>query len=151
VLLLLLSSIFAHANQAPDFKLPGDVQPIALKDYRNKIVYLDFWASWCAPCKQAFPWMSELQQRYRAQGFEVIAINLDSNPQDAREFLALLKPSFSIAYDTDGQIADKYQIKAMPSSFLLNRNGDIAYAHQGFKVRDSAELEARIKALLARP
>ena len=150
VSLLSLGSNLALAVKAPDFTLPGADKEIKLSKYKNKVVYVDFWASWCIPCKQSFPWMSQMQSRYRDQGFEIIAINLDDNRAAANEFLSQLSPEFTIAYDPQGAVAQLYELSVMPTSFLLDRKGELSYVHRGFKGSDRDEMEARIKELVSK-
>ena len=111
---------------------------------KGKVVYVDFWASWCGPCKQSFPFMNELQAKYRAQGFEVLAINLDAKRDEADKFLAEVPAQFTVAFDAKGDSAKRFEIKGMPSSYLIGRDGKVAAAHRGFKEQDRRELESRI-------
>jgi len=147
---LLLTSEPALAAKAPNFQLPGDhlKRPVALKRYRNKVVYVDFWASWCTPCKQSFPWMNEMQERYGSQGFKIIAISLDEDRKDAENFLKKVKANFIIAYDPSGETAEKYKLDVMPTSYIIDRRGKIAHIHKGFKISEKAGVEAIIKKLL---
>ena len=133
---------------APDFNLAGPQGPIRLSDYRGKTVYLDFWASWCGPCKQSFPWMNEMQARYAAQGLQVVAVNLDAKAEDARSFLASVPAQFTIAYDPAGSSASQYRIKGMPSSVLIGPDGKVLSVHAGFNQGARAELERQITTAL---
>jgi thiol-disulfide isomerase/thioredoxin len=116
---------------------------------RWKALYLDFWASWCGPCRQSFPWMNELHERHRAAGLAIVAINLDARREDAQDFLDRLPPRFAIAFDPDGASAAAFGVKAMPSSFLLAPDRRVLHAHRGFRPADRADLERRIAAALA--
>jgi cytochrome c biogenesis protein CcmG/thiol:disulfide interchange protein DsbE len=119
-----------------------------LGDYEGKVVLLDFWASWCVPCRHSFPWMNEMQQKYRDEGLVVIAVNLDSQASDAEAFLQKYPAKFSIHYDHERQLARQYAVEAMPSSFLIGRDGTIIERHLGFKVAKTEEYEAAIVAAL---
>jgi len=147
---LLLNSEAAVAAKAPNFQLPSahSERPISLKRYRNQVVYVDFWASWCTPCKQTFPWMNEMQDRYGLDGFKIIAISLDEDRKDAEQFLKKMKVNFEIAYDTTGETAEKYQLDVMPTSYLIDRRGELVHIHKGFKNSDKASMEAIIKTLI---
>ena len=135
-------------QQAPDFELPGRQQLLRLSDFKGKIVYVDFWASWCGPCKQSFPWMNEIFNKYRAQGFELLAINVDKKKDDALAFERIAQVSFDIAYDPSGVTPKSYGIKAMPTSFLIGRDGRVMKIHSGFRAQERAELEAYIQSKL---
>ena len=136
---------------APDLNLPGLKEAVTLAAMKGKVVYVDFWASWCGPCKQSFPFMNELQAKYRAQGFEVLAVNLDAKRDDADKFLAEVPAQFTVAFDAKGDSAKRFDIKGMPSSYLIGRDGKVAAAHKGFKAQDRQELEARIAQALGTP
>ncbi|WP_284615614.1 TlpA family protein disulfide reductase [Aquabacterium humicola] len=116
---------------------------------RWKVLYLDFWASWCGPCRQSFPWMNELHERHRAAGLAIVAINLDARREDAQDFLDRLPPRFAIAFDPGGASAAAFGVKAMPSSFLVGPDRRVLHAHRGFRPADRADLERRIAAALA--
>ena len=115
-----------------------------LNDYRGKVVILDFWASWCVPCRRSFPWMNEMQEKYADSGLVVIAVNLDNDFSDAEAFLQHYPAEFSVHYDHDRQLVRQYAVEAMPSSFLISRDGTIAERHLGFKIARTDEYEAAI-------
>ncbi len=116
--------------------------------YRGKLVYLDFWASWCAPCRQSFPWLSEIQSRYGAQNIVIVAVNLDHDRAKAERFLSEIPARFPIFYDPSGTLATEYKVKAMPSSFLIDRDGRIRYEHHGFSPKEIDQYERQIVSLL---
>ena len=135
---------------APDLNLPGLKEAVTLAGLKGKVVYVDFWASWCGPCKQSFPFMNDLQAKYRAQGFEILAVNLDTKRDDADKFLAEVPAQFTLAFDAKGDSAKRFEIKGMPSSYLIGRDGKVVAAHKGFKEQDRKDLEMRItQALVA--
>lgn len=136
---------------APDFTLAGAGGSMRLSDFRGKTVYLDFWASWCGPCKQSFPWMNEMQARYGARGLRVLAVNVDRKEADASAFLARHPARFNVVYDSAGQTPRAYAIRAMPTSLLIDPNGRVILIHSGFREDQADALEARIKAALAQP
>ena len=140
----------AYSQTAPVFNLPGEGSNIDLKQYRGKIVLLDFWASWCDPCKQSFSWMNEMQMRYGKSGFKVVAINLDESYEDAQHFLKEFPVQFDIAYDPKGKTADAYALSVMPSSFLINEQGQVVYKHRGFNGADKKIIESKIRRLMTR-
>lgn len=149
--IILSMTLHAHAeekNANLDFELPGKTSSIKLSDFKGKVVYLDFWASWCGPCKQSFPWMNSIYEKYRSQGFEIVAINLDMNADDAQKFLANNTAKFSIAFDSKGVTPKQYGVKGMPTSYLLGRDGRVIYQHMGFNEADKEKLEQKIQEVL---
>lgn len=137
---------------APEFKLPGlAADEVNLAAYRGKLVYLDFWASWCGPCKQSFPWMNQLQSRYAAQGLQVLTVNLDTRAEDARRFLMANPGHFPVGLDPQGQVPKSYAILGMPSSVLIAPDGKVLWTHRGFRAEEAAELEATISRHLPNP
>lgn len=133
---------------APDFELPGTNAAIKLSQFRGKVLYLDFWASWCGPCKQSFPWMNALQAKYGAKGLQVLAINVDTKRDDARKFLLSSPATFELAYDSQGLTPRLYGVKTMPSSYVIDRAGKVLAVHRGFAPEDSAALEQSVKLAL---
>ena len=157
VLLLLLAGLIpvtGHpsnpGDQAPNFSVQHilDGSQISLDQYRGKVIYLDFWASWCPPCLKSFSFMDELQRQYGKQGFVVIAVSLDENNQDARDFLQENPVNFFVGQNAQGDIAESYDVKAMPSSYLIGRDGLIKQVHLGFKSNDKDKLNQLILSLL---
>jgi thiol-disulfide isomerase/thioredoxin len=127
----------------------ASVDPIGLEALHGKVVYVDFWASWCVPCRQSFPWMDELQRSLGKDGLIVIAVNVDHDRRDADRFLREFSPTFRIVYDSEGALAEQYRVGGMPTSFLIDRDGKIQLQHAGFRPRDRDELAGRIRTLLA--
>lgn len=142
--LLAGSNTAASAQQAPAFSLASDNGEISLDQYRNKIVYVDFWASWCKPCRESFSFMNEMQKKYADKGLQIIAINLDDQRSAASAFLSKYPAQFKIAYDPQGKTPASYGVKVMPTSYLLDRKGNIIFTHKGFKQNQTDELEQRI-------
>jgi thiol-disulfide isomerase/thioredoxin len=119
-----------------------------LASYRGQVVYLDFWASWCAPCKHSFPWLKEMDAKHATQGLVILAVDVDRDPKAAAAFLADMKPGFRILDDPGGALATAYKLEAMPSSFLYDRKGSLRGTHLGFKTSDRDEIEKEILELL---
>ena len=145
---LLSGSAALAASKAPAFTLPSDSGEVSLEQYRNQVVYVDFWASWCVPCKHSFPWLNQMQERYGDEGLKVIAINLDKDRDHAKAFLERVPADFDIAYDPEGGVAELYSLKVMPSSYLIDREGNLVHAHKGFKSSDGSRMEDMIRELL---
>jgi thiol-disulfide isomerase/thioredoxin len=139
----------AVATPAPDFTLPTRSGSVALAGLRGKVVLVDFWASWCGPCRQSFPWMSALSERDAARGLVVVAIDLDKSREPAEAFLHEFSPPFIVAFDPAGKTAEAYDVAAMPSSYLVGRDGRLLYSHAGFDPRGAAKIEAKIEEVVA--
>jgi thiol-disulfide isomerase/thioredoxin len=114
----------------------------------GRVVYLDFWASWCAPCRSSFPWMKSLQAKYGKQGLQVVTIDVDTDPAAGRKFLSEMQASLPVINDPKGKVAKQYQLAAMPTSFIYGRDGKLRFRHEGFNPKESAALEAKIASLL---
>ena len=144
----------AHAldagQPAPALKLPGLGAEVDLAALAGQVVYVDFWASWCAPCRLSFPFMNELLARHQAQGLRVIGVNVDARRPDADRFLAAVPARFTIAFDPSGDTPKRWQVKTMPTSVLVGRDGRVLWEHRGFRDEDRADLAARIAAALTR-
>jgi cytochrome c biogenesis protein CcmG/thiol:disulfide interchange protein DsbE len=123
--------------------------PLDLASLRGQVVYLDFWASWCGPCRQSFPWMQALKNSYESQGLAIVAVNVDTDRADADKFLTQFKPTFEVRFDPQGKLAELYNIKTMPSSVLIDRHGVTRFTHMGFRPVDGAVYEAQLRELLA--
>jgi len=139
----------AKTYKAPNFTLKTlNNKTIKLSSYKGKVVYLDFWASWCKPCRKSFPVMRKLQRKYKKQGLRVITINLDKDKKELKRFLREFRINFPVALDPRGKVARRYGVKAMPSSYLIDRKGRIRHVHLGFLQKDVKKTEAQIKKLL---
>ena len=135
---------------APPLALPDTAgKPVNLDDFRGKVVYVDFWASWCGPCRHSFPWMNEMHDKYGPQGFAVLGVNLDEEASDAAGFLAKVPARFPIVYDKTGQTPTAYGVKGMPTSVLVGRDGKVLFQHIGFTKAGSAGLEEAIAAAVS--
>jgi len=116
----------AHASDAVhDFEQ-------VMEQHKGKVVYVDFWASWCVPCRKSFPWMNAMQAKHQQDGLVVLSINLDAQAALAEKFLQQTPANFAIIYDVKGKLAKKFKLKGMPSSYLFDRQGKLISAHSGF-------------------
>ena len=136
-------------TKAPDFTLPTlSGGSISLSQHHGKVIYLDFWASWCVPCKHSLPWMEELRGKFGPQGLEVIAINIDSDKVAAGEALSSVHPSFAVGLDPEMKVVGAYAPPSMPSSYLIDRSGTVVMVHSGFHESERPALEEQISNLL---
>jgi len=136
-------------DPAPAFTLTTAAgETIALDKLKGRVVYVDFWASWCGPCRRSFPWMNEMQQKYGPAGFTVVGVNVDKRRPDADRFLQQTPATFTIVYDPEGKAPGAYGVKGMPSSYLVDASGKIVAVESGFRDEQKVELEARIRTLV---
>ncbi|PIW59582.1 TlpA disulfide reductase family protein [Shewanella sp. CG12_big_fil_rev_8_21_14_0_65_47_15] len=148
---LLLALLTAGAHGAPSLDhqvFNAQNQVISLSEFKGKVVYVDFWASWCGPCRKSFPWMNAMQQKYRDQGLAVVAINLDTDQALADEFLKQVPAQFTVRFNPEGDVARSFDLLGMPSSFMFNRQGQLVQSHVGFYQDNAAEYEQELISLL---
>ena len=133
------------AVKGPRLDAPGTT----LQAVRGQVVYVDFWASWCVPCRQSMPVLDGLYRKHGDAGFAVVGINKDVTVADARRFLQSVKVSFPLVTDDSDLLARAFEVKAMPSGYLVDRKGIVRMVHRGFTDKTAASLEAQIVKLLA--
>jgi thiol-disulfide isomerase/thioredoxin len=121
----------------------------ALLAYRGQVTYVDFWASWCGPCAESFPWLNAMQVKYAKQGLHIVGVGVDTDAANAERFLKQHPPQFPIAADPAGKLAEHYDIKGMPYAVLLDADGNVLHRHAGFRAADTPDYEQHIKAALA--
>lgn len=115
---------------------------------QGKVVYVDFWASWCVPCRASFPWMSYLLEKYGDKGLQVVTINLDKDAAAAQKFLKETIASLPVVYDPSGKLAKLYDLQAMPTAFLYGRDGTLRLRKEGFNPKESESVEQLIRTLI---
>ena len=125
-----------------------DISQLDLGSYRGKVVYLDFWASWCKPCQKSFPWMNRLLQRYPADKFTVVTVNLDAESESMHRFLSKVKADFDIYHDPSGRIAEAFELEGMPTSYLIDASGNVVKKHIGFYTKSVDKYQREIEELL---
>lgn len=140
----LFFSTFSFAEQQTQW-----LDKVDLAQYQNNVIYLDFWASWCGPCRKSFPWLNEMQEKYKDQGLVIIGINLDREISSANSFLSNTPANFLLYSDPSGELGEQYKLVGMPSSYLVNAKGEVQVKHIGFKKSETSEYEANIVELLA--
>jgi cytochrome c biogenesis protein CcmG, thiol:disulfide interchange protein DsbE len=154
LLALSLLASASHAQEvgktATDFDLLNAKQEsVKLSGFKGKVVYLDFWASWCVPCRETFPFMNQLKEKYGKDGLEVIAVNIDTKRPDADKFLAQIPADFTVLFDPKRVVAKIYALKGMPTTFLIDRSGNVISTHLGFQKDRAGELEAVVAKAVA--
>jgi thiol-disulfide isomerase/thioredoxin len=122
--------------------------PIDLEALKGQVVYLDFWASWCAPCLESFPFLNYLQQTLGPQGLTIVAVNVDRDRADAERFLRAHPAQFRVIFDPDGVLPERFLVHGMPSSYLIDRAGTVQLRHEGFRRADRGFLEQRVRSLV---
>lgn len=157
--LLVLAALFLVSSeaiaidvgvQAPAFKANTfEDTPVSLETFKGKVVYLDFWASWCPPCRKTLPWMEQMHRKYGPNGLVVVAINLDTNKAAAKKLLDAVSAHFLVVADPDGKIATEYSPPAMPSSYMIDRTGVVHSIFKGFSGNDDEIIEGKIKEMLS--
>jgi|TARA_B110000238_G_C16062828_1_gene411328 peroxiredoxin len=149
------ASQFAYSasvgDEAPSFRarsLDGS-ETISNTDLVGKVVFVDFWASWCPPCLKSLPEFENLQTSFSGRDdVVVIAINLDDNPQDAKDFINKINVSYKILADNSGEIPQAFGVNAMPTSYIIDKSGVIRYVHSGYKTGDVNKIKNEIEKLL---
>ena len=140
-------------ERAPAFEAPAlepGAPPVTLAALRGRVVYVDFWASWCVPCRQSMPVLDALARRHGPRGFSVVGVNKDASATDAQRFLRRVPVGFALASDADDAVAKAFGVKAMPSGYLVDREGVVRRVHRGFDAATAATLEREIEELLGR-
>lgn len=155
IVLLYFVGMSSHAanvgEPAPDISLPllGQQNQLDLKQLKGKVVYLDFWASWCGSCRVSLPLLSELRSDLSESGFEVVGVNVDAKTKDGVKFLEKYPVSFPILADPEGETPELYRLKGMPTSYLIDKKGVIRHVHVGFKKGDMVKIKKQVLALLS--
>ncbi len=148
----LLLAIFVSLALAKDepVSVPGPLSAaeFELSDFEGHVVLVDFWASWCKPCAQALPWLNAMQLKYMDQGLQVVMINLDRDPKTAAKMSAEIDPGIRQYLDPAGELATRYKLEGMPSSFLYARSGELISSHVGFLKAEGTKREKAIQAAL---
>jgi len=139
----------AIGTVAPDFTLRSDSGiNVKLSERRGQVVMINFWATWCGPCRQEMPELERLYQKYRKAGFVILGVSVDDKPESARAMARKLNVSFPILFDNRKQASSRYDVDAMPSTLLVDRNGKVRYLHRGYRSGVEVQYEEKLKELL---
>ena len=141
--------LFGVAMMGTAVAAPASVsEPFDLARHRGHIVVVDFWASWCKPCRQSIPWLNSMRERYGASGLTIIGVNVDAERGDADRFLRDVPIEFEVVFDPKGDLAREFKVQGMPSSFVFDRAGKLVESFVGFRDAKKDEHEAALKKLL---
>ncbi len=144
-----LSSAKEMNEPAPDFTLKSrQGENLRLEDFRGQVVMLNFWASWCGPCRQEMPLMDAIYEQYKDLGFTVLAVNVDENREEAHRFLDKVPVSYPILYDPESEVSERYNVQAMPTTVMIGRDGNARFIHYGYKPGYEDEYEKQIRQLV---
>jgi peroxiredoxin len=136
-------------DQAPDFTLKSlDGANLRLEEYRGQVVLINFWASWCGPCRQEMPVLDRLHQRYADTGFAVLGVNVEGDAAPARELLAKVPVTFPVLIDEGQKVSELYDLEAMPSTVVIDRDGVVRFVHRGYRPGDEEGYVAMVKQLI---
>jgi peroxiredoxin len=143
----------AHSSEvsgpAPDFTLKSNQgKNLKLSEYRGEVILLNFWASWCGPCRQEMPELEKLQARYQDYGFTILGVNVEEDASKADKVLKKTPVSFPILYDTSNKVSKAFDVRAMPSTVMIDRDGNMRYLHKGYVPGDEDEYAKWIKKLI---
>jgi len=154
----LVSALLLAAPAAQAVRVGEPAPPLAaqsadgqwqrLQDYRGQVVYVDFWASWCAPCRQAMPQYERWSRQWSARGLRVIGVNVDTERDAALRALKRNPVSFTVVFDPQGIWPERFGLPTMPSAYLIDRRGIVRHVHAGFRMQDLAALETLIEQML---
>lgn len=137
-------------TQAPDFTLEAlDGNNLRLQERRGEVVLINFWASWCGPCRQEMPILDRLHQRYQDAGFSVLGVNVEGDRKPAEKIAAKSKVTFPVLIDAGQKVSESYELEAMPTTVVVDRNGKVRYVHRGYKSGDEAKYIDVVKQLIA--
>jgi peroxiredoxin len=143
------SAAITPSAGAPDFTLPSLGGPnLRLQEQRGQVVMVNFWATWCGPCRVEMPHLSRLYDKYRGSGFVVFAVNIDEDPRKAANVAAQLGMRFPVLLDTDKKVSRMYDLSTMPSTILIDRDGRVRYVHQGYRSGYEDTYDKQIRELL---
>ncbi len=144
-----LSGATGAAPAAPDFKLANRAGgEITLAELRGQVVMINFWASWCGPCRQEFPALDEMYRKYKPMGFTMVGINVESEKADAERFLGMRPVTFPILFDPQNTVSGSYGVKAMPTTVIVDRQGRLRWQHMAYKPGDEAKYIEQIRAMV---
>jgi peroxiredoxin len=137
------------STSAPDFTLRSVAGAnLRLQEQRGQVVLVNFWATWCGPCRQEMPHLNRIYDKYRASGFVLLGVNIDDDPRAAADLAAKLGLRFPVLLDTDKQVSRAYDMSAMPATLLIDRDGRVRHIHRGYRDGVERTYEEQVRSLL---
>lgn len=148
-MLLAATSVAASPQPAPDFVLPArEGAPVRLSELQGQVVMINFWATWCGPCRQEMPLLQQLHSKYEPLGFTLLGVNVESDSAAAQAWLKGMPVSFPILFDRENQVAERFGVEGMPSTVFVDRAGNVRHVHRGYKPGDEAKYADVIRSLV---
>jgi thiol-disulfide isomerase/thioredoxin len=139
----------ASTGPAPDFVLDSNTgKPVKLSGYKGKVVMINFWATWCGPCRQEWPLLESIYKQYKSQDFVLLGVNVEPDSKPAGEWLKKQPVTFPVLYDVKSQVSDSYKVTGMPTTVWVDKKGNLRFVHQSFKPGDENEYMNNIRTLL---
>jgi peroxiredoxin len=139
----------SSGSPAAAFQLPAAAgDPVSLADLKGQVVLINFWASWCGPCRQEMPVLDQMYRKYKAAGFTLLGVNVEPKSGDALTFLKATPVSFPILFDTQSKVSTLYEVSGMPSTVIVDRKGNVRYVHHGYKPGDESQYLDQIRSLM---
>jgi peroxiredoxin len=140
------------AGPAPDFTLPArSGSTVSLGMLRGQVVMINFWASWCGPCRQEFPILDQIHRKYRPLGFTMLGVNVEPDTAEAERFLAQTPVGFPILFDRTNVVTKQYGVSGMPTTILVDRKGRVRWLHRAYRPGDESEYVSQVRAMLKEP
>jgi len=134
---------------SPDFTLRSNLgKNLRLDDFKGQVVMLNFWASWCGPCRQEMPLMNDIYEKYESLGFTILAVNVDEDSADADNFLKVVPVNFPVLYDNESKVSEMFNVDAMPTTVMIDRDGNKRFIHRGYKVGYEDDYAKQVKQLI---
>ncbi len=139
----------APAGPAPQFQLQSMAgKPVSLEQYKGQVVMINFWATWCGPCRQEMPLLEQLHKKYKPMGFTLLGVNVEPDSTLAADWLKATPVTFPILFDTQSEVSKLYEVAGMPSTVIVDRKGNLRWLHRGYKPGDENKYLDQIRALV---
>jgi peroxiredoxin len=148
-LVIALPAVASDSGPAPQFTLGAKGGgTINLAQYKGQVVMINFWASWCGPCRQEMPYLEDIYKKYNKLGFTLLGVNVEPDSKAADDWLKATPVTFPVGYDKDSKVSQMYAVSGMPSTVIIDRKGNLRYVHQGYKPGDEGEYMNSVRALI---